>query len=125
MSWCKCHILSSRGSDAGPWWGAADGTHMWLTKAIYTEVESCLHAQQLAAAVHTHGSQDRPFSRFTHSHPGEESVFLSFLTIHITRSSTPSLLHSAEGHRAVIDAVQNAATWYAAERESIAQSPRS
>lgn len=43
----------------------------------------------------------------------------------MTCSSTPSLLHSVEGPRAVLDAVQNTATWYAAERESIAQSRRS
>lgn len=81
---------------------------MWLTKAVLSRALSARLAA--AAAMHTHGSQDRPVSRLTHSHPGEESIFLSFFIIHITCSSTPSLLHSFEGHRAVIDAMQNAAT---------------
>lgn len=81
---------------------------MRLTKAVLSRALSARLAA--AAVVHTHGSQDRPVSRLTHSHPGEESIFLSFLMTHITRSTTPSFLHSFEGHRAVIDAMQNAAT---------------
>lgn len=100
VSCCKCHTPSRPASDE----------------------DVMLSPTAAAAAAETQGSQDRPLTWFTSPHPlKREYSVLSSLMVHITPSPTPSLPHSKQGHRAVMDSMQNAATWYTAEREGRAK----